>query len=37
MVKILVVEDDRELNTTLCKFLKQNGFEAVGCLDAQSA
>ena len=37
MVKILVVEDDRELNMTLCKFLEQNGFDAVGCLDAQSA
>lgn len=37
MVKILVVEDDKELNSTVCKFLDMNGFEAVGCLDAQSA
>ena len=37
MVRILVVEDDRELNNAVCKFLEQNGFEAAGCLDAQSA
>ena len=37
MVKILVVEDDKELNSTVCKFLDMNGFEAVGCLDAESA
>ena len=37
MVKILVVEDDKELNTTVCKYLTQSGFEVTGCLDAQSA
>ncbi|MBP3856131.1 MAG: response regulator transcription factor [Ruminiclostridium sp.] len=37
MIKILIVEDDRELNSTLCKFLNMNGYEAAGCLDAQSA
>ena len=37
MVKILIVEDDKELNMTVCKYLEQNGFDAVGCLDAQSA
>ena len=37
MIKILIVEDDRELNSTLCKFLNMNGYEATGCLDAQSA
>lgn len=37
MVRILVVEDDRELNNAVCKFLEQNGFEAAGCLDALSA
>ncbi len=37
MFKILVVEDDRDLNRTVCSFLGQNGFEAVGCLDAESA
>jgi len=37
MIKILIVEDDRELNSTLCKYLNMNGYEAAGCLDAQSA
>ncbi|MBE7053571.1 MAG: response regulator transcription factor [Ruminococcaceae bacterium] len=37
MFKILVVEDDRELNKTVCAFLNQNGYETVGCLDANEA
>ncbi|MBR6242229.1 MAG: response regulator transcription factor [Ruminococcus sp.] len=37
MIKILVVEDDRELNSTVCKYLEMNGFTAVGCLDASEA
>lgn len=37
MFKILVVEDDRELNRTVCTYLNQNGFEAVGCLDVNAA
>ena len=37
MFKILVVEDDRELNKTVCSFLEQNGYEAVGCLRAGEA
>lgn len=37
MFKILVVEDDRELNHTVCTFLGQNGFHATGCLNAQEA
>ncbi len=37
MFKILVVEDDRELNKTACSYLNQNGYEAVGCLDASEA
>ena len=37
MIKILIVEDDRELNSTLCKYLNMNGYEAAGCTDAQSA
>ena len=37
MIKILIVEDDTELNSTLCKYLNMNGYEATGCLDAQSA
>lgn len=37
MFKILVVEDDRELNRTVCSFLNRNGYEAVGCLNANEA
>ena len=37
MFKILLVEDDRELNKTVCAYLNQNGYEAVGCLDAGEA
>lgn len=37
MLKILVVEDDRELNRTVCSYLNQNGYEAVGCLGADAA
>lgn len=37
MFKILVVEDDRELNRTVCAYLDQNGYQAVGCLDANAA
>lgn len=37
MFKILVVEDDRELNKTVCSYLKQNGYETEGCLNANDA
>lgn len=37
MFKLLVVEDDRELNKTVCSYLNQNGYEAVGCLSATEA
>lgn len=37
MFDILVVEDDRELNRTVCSYLNQNGYQATGCLDAASA
>ncbi|MBO5512940.1 MAG: response regulator transcription factor [Clostridia bacterium] len=37
MFKILVVEDDRELNRSVCFFLNQSGYEAVGCLGAEEA
>lgn len=37
MFKILVVEDDRDLNRTMCAFLEQSGYEAIGCLSAQQA
>lgn len=37
MFKLLVVEDDRELNKTVCAYLNQNGYETVGCLNANEA
>ncbi|MBQ8590265.1 MAG: response regulator transcription factor [Firmicutes bacterium] len=37
MFKILIVEDDRELNKTVCSFLNVNGYEAIGCLNAEDA
>lgn len=37
MFKILVVEDDRDLNKTVCSFLNNSGYEAVGCLSANEA
>ncbi len=37
MFKILVLEDDRELNRVICSFLDQNGFETVGCPGAGEA
>lgn len=37
MFKILVVEDNKELNSTVCTFLNQSGYEAKGCLCANDA
>lgn len=37
MFKILVVEDDKDLNRTVCSFLDRNGYETVGCLGANKA
>ena len=37
MPKILIVEDDKELNRTVCLYLNQNGFETFGCYDANEA
>ena len=37
MFKILVVEDDKDLNRSVCTFLKQNGYDAVGCPGANKA
>ena len=37
MFKILVVEDEGELNKTVCSYLNQNGYETVGCLSANEA
>ena len=37
MFKVLVVEDDKDLNKTVCSFLNHSGYEAVGCLNANQA
>lgn len=37
MFKILVLEDDKELNRTVCTFLNNSGYEAVGCLNVNEA
>ena len=37
MFKILVVEDDRDLNKSVCSFLNHSGYEATGCLSATEA
>ena len=37
MFNILVVEDDKDLNRTVCSFLNQSGYEATGCLNASDA
>lgn len=37
MFKILLVEDDKELNQSVCTYLNRNGYEATGCLNANDA
>ena len=37
MFKILVLEDDKELNKSVCSFLNNNGYDAYGCLNALDA
>ncbi len=37
MFKVLLVEDDQELNRSVCAYLNLNGYEAVGCLNANDA
>lgn len=37
MFKILVVEDDKDLNRTVCSYLNINGYETVGCTSASRA
>lgn len=37
MFKILVVEDDKSLNKSVCSFLNTNGYEATGCFNADDA
>lgn len=35
MVKVLLAEDDRDLNTLICARLTQEGYEAISCADGQ--
>ena len=37
MFQILVVEDDKDLNRTVCAFLNASGYQASGCLNANDA
>ncbi len=37
MFQILLVEDDMELNKTVCSYLKQNGYGMTGCLNVNDA
>lgn len=37
MFHILVVEDDKDLNRTVCTFLNSSGYKATGCLNAAEA
>ena len=37
MFNILIVEDDKALNKSFCSFLNQNGYNTVGCLNADEA
>lgn len=37
MFKVLVLEDDRELNQIVCTYLRQYGYEAIGCANANEA
>lgn len=37
MLKLLVVEDDKDLNRSVCTFLNRNGYAVSGCLNADDA
>jgi len=37
MIRILVVDDDARLNRSVCTYLNDSGYEAKGCLSADSA
>ena len=37
MIKILVVEDDQDLNMSVCRHLSAHGYQVTGCLDAKAA
>ena len=37
MIRILVVDDDKDLNHLVCSYLNNSGFETKGCLNVQDA
>ena len=37
MFQVLVVEDDKDLNRTVCAYLNSSGYKATGCLSASEA
>ena len=37
MFQILIVEDDKDLNRTVCAFLNSSGYKATGCLSVSEA
>ena len=37
MFKILLVEDDKQLNQTVCTYLNKNGFNTTGVLNVTDA
>ena len=37
MIRILVVEDDKDLNHAVCSYLNRQGYETIGCLSAADA
>ncbi len=37
MFNLLIVEDDNDLNKTVCEYLKTKGYETEGCLNANDA
>lgn len=37
MFKVLILEDDKELNRSMCAFLRQHGYEPTGCENAHDA
>jgi len=37
MFRILLVEDNADLNYTVCSFLNQSGYKAAGCQNAEDA
>lgn len=37
MIKVLIIDDDAVLNETICEYLIERGYHAVGCLSANEA